>query len=122
MNYFLKFVLPLTFCLSATAEQLPLPEPYRWVQLLPVDEHNWFQQENRIHLKRLIEKCQPLIVVELGSWLGASAIYMAGLMKEDGKLYAVDNWIAQSDIALLSTYSSDIKKRFPRYTNNFYQM
>ena len=119
MNYLLKFMLSFTFCLTVGA-QSPAPEPYASVQLLPMDNynHNWFQEENKFQLKRLIEKYQPLIVVELGSWLGNSTIYIAELLRGDGKVYAVDNWIVQTDIALLST--SDPELKMQPSTNSYF--
>ncbi len=124
MNFLMKLLLSCTsFCFIVVAE-LPLPEPYSSIQQLPMDNfnHNWFQGENRLQLKRLIEKYQPLIIVELGSWLGNSTIYMAELLRENGKLYAVDNWMVQTDIALLSVIDPELKKESQHSTNSFYQM
>jgi predicted O-methyltransferase YrrM len=72
---------------------MTLPEPYNSVDLLPFDAHGWLALENRRNLKRFIKSKSPKKVVELGSWLGASARLMGSLLPSDAKLYCVDTWL-----------------------------
>src|SRR5579883_2662808 len=80
--------------LRATSElvsQADLPEPYQNVQLLPFDPHGWYG--NAIPMENLFETNEIKIVIEVGSWLGASTRHIATLLPEDGKIYAVDHWM-----------------------------
>jgi hypothetical protein len=46
--------------------------------------------------KTLIKEVAPRIIVEIGSWYGASAIHMAAIVKEmqlDCHIYCVDTWL-----------------------------
>jgi len=70
-----------------------IPEPYASIEMLPFDDHGWFLEENKRNLARFIREISPKVVVELGSWLGSSARYIASLLPKDGKLYAVDTWV-----------------------------
>lgn len=115
-----KYVMILTaviVCLSTLV--FALPEPYKSIQVLPPDMHGWFREENQKNLKQFIEKYQPTVVVELGSWLGSSAFYMAKLMKKDSFLYAVDNWTAEGDTSILNDQDSAVKKRIPTLYQQF---
>lgn len=70
-----------------------MPEPYRSINLLPFDGHGWFASSNAIGLKNFIEEKNPKIAIEVGSWLGSSARFIASNLQEDGILYAVDTWL-----------------------------
>lgn len=69
-----------------------MPEPYRSIELLPFDGHGWFARSNQVGLDHFIAQLQPKVVVELGSWLGASTCFIAERLHEDAVLYAIDNW------------------------------
>lgn len=73
--------------------------PYSLIESpLPLFLHGWFKDECREGLKRLIEDNGVRTVVELGSWLGQSTLYMASLLPEGGKVYAIDHWIDSGDL------------------------
>ncbi|MCX5921925.1 MAG: class I SAM-dependent methyltransferase [Candidatus Dependentiae bacterium] len=70
-----------------------LPEPYKSINVLAPDYFEWwFPLANRKMLQHFITTMKPTVVVEIGSWLGASAIFMAGLLPDESKLYAIDHW------------------------------
>jgi hypothetical protein len=48
---------------------------------------------NRVNIEKLIKKRQVKVVVEVGSWLGASTRHIANMLPEDGVVYAVDHWL-----------------------------
>lgn len=73
-----------------------LPEPYNSIILLPEDLHGWFCKENENKLKQIILEKKPKVIVEIGSWCGKSAIFMASLLTSDSKLYTIDHWFGQS--------------------------
>ena len=72
------------------SKQEEMPEPYRSIVDLPFDDHGWFY--NGDQLKPILEARSPKIVIEIGSWLGLSTRFIASLLKNDGKLYAIDTW------------------------------
>jgi len=83
------WILALLFIFSGSlfAE---MPEPYRSIRDLPFDGHGWFT--NQSHIDALLSQHKPMTVIEVGSWLGSSARFMAERLPEGGKLYAVDTW------------------------------
>ena len=97
-----------------------LPEPYRSVDILPFDDHGWFAQNNRIRLEYIIDKLKPKVVVELGSWLGASTIFMAEKLSEGAILYAVDNWNQQGSAGVQNNplWSSKLKTLYQSFLSN----
>jgi len=51
---------------------------------------------NRNIFEELVKKVRPKLIVEVGSWKGASAINMAKCLKKfkiDGKVLCVDTWL-----------------------------
>jgi hypothetical protein len=50
--------------------------------------------------KQLIEQVKPKVIIEVGTWLGASAINMAKITKElnlNTKIYCVDTWLGAEE-------------------------
>lgn len=50
--------------------------------------------------RKLVEENRPSVVVEVGTWLGASAIHMAKVAKElslNTKMYCVDTWLGAQE-------------------------
>lgn len=50
--------------------------------------------------QKIIEKQRPQTIIEVGTWLGASAIHMAGICKNLGlstKIYCVDTWLGAEE-------------------------
>jgi predicted O-methyltransferase YrrM len=76
-----------------------MSEPYNSINVLPQNMDGWFTKENSESLRQLITEHQPKVIVELGSWLGLSTIFMAKLLDDNGKLYAIDNWVGEDIIA-----------------------
>ena len=57
--------------------------------------HSWSPVFNK-----LIEEVKPNIIVEVGTWLGASAINMANITKQLGlntKIYCIDTWLGAQE-------------------------
>jgi len=70
-----------------------VPNPYDIKPpILPLYMHGWFAPENQRHLEEIIQRIKPKVVVEIGTWLGCSAIFMAKRLPEGAVLYAVDTW------------------------------
>ena len=83
--------LTLTHALMAN-----LPAPYNQITLRPYDGQGFFGKGNRTKLTELIKTHRPNTIVEVGVWLGTSAIFMAELLaqRKDTKpvLYAIDHF------------------------------
>jgi hypothetical protein len=89
------------------------PEPYCSINLLKPDSHGWFRSINRDYLALFMSQIQPKIVVELGSWLGASTIFMASQLPSDAKLYAVDHWLGTGNqIPEITSRLSNLYQQF----------
>ena len=97
-----------------------IQEPYKSIKVLPFDSHGWFRQGNQKNLNFLISKYKPKVIVELGTWLGSSAIFMASRLDEDGKLYSVDDWTASSDqsIQLDKSVHSKLPTLYQQFLSN----
>ncbi len=68
--------------------------------------HPWFEF--------LIERVKPNTIVEVGTWLGGSAIHMAGLCKHRGlatTIYCCDTWLGSSEHWLSQKWSASFEFR-----------
>lgn len=93
----------LSLCLLMTnlygasqATKVPvIPEPYKSIQELPFDDHGWFV--NQESLLNLLKVKPAKIIIEVGSWLGASTRFIAENSPKGAKVYAVDTWRGSTD-------------------------
>lgn len=95
----IKKTLFIILCLHTTiypSLAKNLPDPYNSIEVLPFELHGWFSEANKTTLTSFIKNKSPKVIVEIGVWTGKSAIYMAHIMPEDGKLYAVDHFKGQT--------------------------
>lgn len=107
--------------LSASPSQ-QLPEPYASVDpVLPFLDHGWLQHTNKVYLNKLIKENKVEIVIELGSWLGKSAISMAQYLPEHGKLYAVDHWNGSIEHFSDSSLTHILPKLYEQFLSNIIQ-
>jgi predicted O-methyltransferase YrrM len=94
--YMLRFYsLFLLLCLFGCSNS-ELPEPYCQLdEVLPFDPQGWYG--NRKPMEKLIDKHDVKVVIEVGSWLGASTRHIATCLPKDGKVYAVDHWLGSAE-------------------------
>ncbi|NGX63756.1 MAG: hypothetical protein KR126chlam6_01170, partial [Candidatus Anoxychlamydiales bacterium] len=82
------FLTSLCFCLNIYAKR---PAAYKDLkEILPANNHGWFY--NAKQLNDIFEKYDISTIIELGSWLGRSTVFLANKIDENGKVYAVDHW------------------------------
>lgn len=70
-----------------------------------------------IALKYAIEQHQPETIVEVGSWLGASAIYMASLTK--APIICVDTFLASNEILWRENVVQNLVQSFDKLYKQF---
>jgi cephalosporin hydroxylase len=71
---------------------------------------------------RVIEEVRPQTIIEVGSWLGASAIHMAKECRRIGlmpKIYCVDTWLGATEFW---TDAADTEERNLRQRNGYPQV
>jgi len=88
MRYLFLLITCFTF-LHAGLEDLPAPY-CNLPELLPFDSQGGYV--NHKYLEPLIKKKKVKVIIEVGSWLGASTRDFASMIPSDGKVYAVDHW------------------------------
>ncbi len=81
-SFFLASVL---WCFSSFAN-----DPYEGVELLPFDPAGYFATEKS--LDTVFNQRNIKVVIELGSWAGASTRYFGRRVGDQGTVYAVDHW------------------------------
>lgn len=111
-----KKILLLFFMLG---ESLSANEsPFNLTYIFPEDMHGWLGISNRERLKEFITSRQPKKVVEIGTWLGVSAIFVAKLIPDDAKLYCIDPWIPYPDMEKMPDCQIRMKEAYERFLSN----
>jgi len=99
--HFIPFTLSIlgfVFFTEVNADTNPsLPYPYNSVEILPFDPHAHFGSNQIEGLSYLIKHNKIKTVAEIGSYLGASTCFIAELLPYDGKVYAVDHWLGNTE-------------------------
>ena len=106
------------------AQKLHGGNPYEQcdVKNYPLDLQGGFEQPI---FKQLINILHPQLILEVGSWKGASAIRMASLLKEqlaDGAVICIDTWLGGLDHLMPPVPEWDIRPYAKRgYATLYYQ-
>jgi len=91
----LKGVVALSLFVTIPCVARQLPPPYDSIEVLPPNYHGWFCNGNLLH--RIFRAERIHTVIEVGSWLGESAMWMADQLPKGGKVYAVDHWLGSPE-------------------------
>lgn len=95
-------------------------DPYAGLDLLPFNGHGWASQSEAFD--QIINLIKPKLIVEVGTWMGGSARYMAGLAKVhnpdvevvcvDTFLGSVEHWTKESYLMPLENGRPNIYRQF----------
>lgn len=98
--------------------ELENSNPFSLSHVYPEDMHGWFSLANRRYLKDFIQRLHPKKAIEVGTWMGVSAIYMAKLLDAGAKLYCIDPWIPYHDMANMPECQERLKNAYERFLSN----
>jgi predicted O-methyltransferase YrrM len=68
-----------------------------------IDLQGWLDEDNftKVFLKSLPKKKDGLVIVEVGTWKGKSAVHMATILKREGysnfKIVCIDTWLGAQE-------------------------
>jgi predicted O-methyltransferase YrrM len=119
----LRFLLFSFFCFfGIKAEALEyyrdLPAPYNTIEILPFDPRSHFGSRQANALFTLITGNNVKNVIEIGSYLGASTRFIAKLLPEDGKVYAVDHWLGNPEWKNTPNFKEAQLLLYPQFLSN----
>ncbi len=83
-------------------------DPYKDLELRGLDMQGWSSTD--AVFKKIIDQVKPSLIIEVGSWKGASAIHMASLAKEhnpDVEIVCVDTWLGS--VEHWDKFANDLK-------------
>ncbi len=92
--------------------------PFNLTYVFPEDMHGWLGISNRARLKEFITAKNPKKVVEIGTWMGVSAIFAAKLLESDAKLYCIDPWVPYHDMVNMPDCQERLKNAYERFLSN----
>lgn len=95
-----------------------LPVPYNSIDILNADYDGWLSETNQKGLKHFIITLKPKVVVEIGSWMGLSAIFMALSLPANSKLYAVDHWQGSIEHHMNQEWSAKLPTLYQQFLSN----
>ncbi len=84
----------------------------------PEDMHGWFSPANKRNLKKFIDAINPRKVIEIGTWLGVSAIFMAKLLSPNAELFCIDPWVPYHDMDNMPECQERLKNAYERFLSN----
>lgn len=97
-----------------------LSEPFASLTPLPYLMQSLFNKWGQNGLKHFIVTNKPKIIVEVGSWTGASAIFMAKLINDDpeAKLYCVDTFLGSVEHHEIENYRKFLPNLYLQFLSN----
>lgn len=98
-----------------------LPEPYNSIKILPFDGRGHFGKNQSEGLTYLIGAYRVKTVVEIGSYLGASTRFIAKLLPQDGKVYAIDHWLGNSEWQNKPGFKNEQPLLYQKFLSNIVQ-
>lgn len=99
--------------LRANADQA-----YAGVNFMPPLHHGWLGEANKKGLNRFIREKKPQVVIEIGSWLGNSTIFMAQRLPAGAQLYAIDHFEGSPEHYQDSSLASFLPTLYDQFLSN----
>lgn len=94
---------------------------YNFIKKVPLDEHGWFLSSNQVMLEKIIKERNPKIIIEIGSWLGASTRFLAQTSSSNSIVYAVDTWLGSDEEVHINDERVKKNKLFHIFLSNVIQ-
>src|ERR1700722_2585716 len=98
------------FCLFVCSEANATSSFYEDLKVLPLDEHGMFS--NKYYLDQMLTLYHPKTVIEVGTWLGLSARYIASNLPQEGKVYCIDTWLGSEELYRVHGWYLENRHRF----------
>lgn len=124
MNYSKIVLISLIFFINHSLN-CEISEPYKSSVTLPKKLLGWFSPSNQKNLKIIIKEKKPSTIVELGAFLGLSAVFFARNMPENCKFYTIDTWTGTGcknhpiDLShLYNSYEGLLKNAYQQFLSN----
>ncbi len=99
---------------------LPGPEIYDGIEALGLETDLQGWHSDHPIFAQLIEEVKPSVIVECGTWKGASLIHMAGLAPQ-AKLFACDSFLGGIDHELHQDVATSVIPREHGYPRLYFQ-
>ena len=109
--------MSVSICFSAEIMLDELPAPYCDLEKISPFNNQGFYV-NAKSIEKVINKYQPKVVVELGSWLGSSTRHIAQLIPEEGIVYAVDHWLGSSEHQTMKSVKRLLPNLYEQFLSN----
>jgi hypothetical protein len=95
-----------------------LPEPYKSIKIIPQDLYGWFSAANKQKLEEFIRNHKPKTILEIASWMGVSAIFMASISNQDSVVYAIDHWLGSLEHNTEKEYQVKLPTLYQQFLSN----
>ncbi len=94
------------------------PEPYRSIIALPTNLNGFFDDTRARYLQGVIDTIHPKVIVELGTWLGTSAVFLAQKAGADARVYAVDHWLGSIEHHQQAPFNAMLPTLYQQFLSN----
>jgi hypothetical protein len=115
MFWHLMFLLSFFYTNYEIADE---PEPYQSIVALPTNLNGFFGAGIAQELQRIMNIVHPKVIVELGSWVGSSAVYLAQNSAPDTLVYAVDHWLGSAEHHVQAPFNAMLPTLYQQFLSN----
>ena len=117
MFYAKKIIICLVL-FSSLISVAELPEPFNISPVLPESLWGWLGTKNQKYLEKFIVENKPQKVVEIGTWLGLSAIFIAKKLQSGAILFCIDPWVPYKDMENIPECQAPLKIAYQQFLSN----
>ncbi|MFA6066656.1 MAG: class I SAM-dependent methyltransferase [Candidatus Babeliaceae bacterium] len=113
-----QYILACTVLACVANTKGNLMEPYSSIKPLEYKMQSMFNGYCVDSLRRIIALHRPKVVVEIGTFTGASAIFMAQLIEPQARLYAVDTFLGSVEHHEVPEYRAFLPNLYLQFLSN----